>query len=384
LVYGPTASDFNLTAYIKEKDGFLRVYSQERDRAYVSGVELLNEVAKNYSVNPRLLLALLEYRSSWLSNPIPDEMRREYPLGLVDVRSAGFHKQLLDAANLLNAGYYGWKYRGLTTLTFADGRQVTLAPDLNPGTAAVQTFFSAYNTLEGWQADVSETGFFQTYLSLFGDPFLNAFEPLVPANLTQPVLTFPFPPNETWYYTGGPHGGYNSGSAWASIDFAPPAPPDALLAQEGFCYVSPFFVTAVAAGIVARSGEGFLILDLDFDGDEHTGWTIVYLHVADNAALTPAGTRVNVGDKLGNPSCQGGFSNATHLHIGRRYNGEWMGIDCENCPSTTVHVPFVMSGWTVRGYIGQEYQGYMENAAGEFRRANVGREDPINRVVYSK
>lgn len=382
VVYSPSAADFDPRTYVKLKDGYIRAYSDEAGGVYRSGIEILDEVARNYSINPRLLLALLEYRSGWLTQPTVSEDAASYPMGLRDPGRTGLNRQLLDAADLLNRGYYGWKYRGLSTLTFQDGRSITLSPDLNPGTAAVQMFFSRYNTLEQWQQDVGEGGFFQLYLSMFGDPFIRAFEPLIPQNLSQPILTFPFPSGETWYFTGGPHGGYNSGSAWASIDFAPPAPPDTLLAQEGFCYVSPFWVTAVAPGVIARSGKGFVILDLDFDGNEYTGWTIVYLHVADNADLVKHGTVVAAGDRLGHPSCDGGFSTATHLHFGRRYNGEWIPVDCNNCAGG--HASMVLSGWTVRGFENQEYQGFMESADGGFRRAEQGRDDPINELRYDK
>jgi len=40
---------------------------------------------------------------------------------------------------------------------------------------------------------------------------------------------------------------------------------------QGDCYVSPNWVTAAAPGVIARSGEGYVVLDLDGDGDEHTG-----------------------------------------------------------------------------------------------------------------
>lgn len=384
VVYSPAVAEFNVVNYLKVKEGFIRAYSQEIGGEYRLGVEIIDEVAKNYSINPRLLLALLEYRSKWLSETVVTDDAEDFPYGLYNAGRTGLYRQVLDAANAINAGYYGWKYRGLNQITFADGRTVNMAPDLNPGTAAVQYFLSRFNTYEQWLVDVGEGGFFQLYLSLFGDPFRSAFEPMVPANLTQPVLTFPFPANETWYFTGGPHGGYNNGSAWASIDFAPPAPPDDLLASQGFCYVSPYWVTAVAPGVIARSGGGFVILDLDFDGNEYTGWTIVYLHIADDEDLIEAGTTVTTGDRLGHPSCEGGFSSATHLHIGRRYNGEWIPVDCFNCAPETPHAPMVFSGWTVGGYENAEYQGFMDDGQGGFRRAEQGREDPINELRYDK
>jgi hypothetical protein len=205
---------------------------------------------------------------------------------------------------------------------------------------------------------------------------------LVPPDLKQPAFTFPFASGETWFFTGGPHGGYNSGSAWSAVDFAPPAPPDDLIFEQGYCYISPHWVTAVAPGVIARSGDGYVILDLDFDGNEHTGWTAMYLHIS-SSGIIAEGTRVNTGDRLGHPSCEGGFSTATHLHFARRYNGEWIPADCQYCPPGVAAPRLKFSGWSVYLSDESEYQGYMLNDTiqGE-RRAEQGREDPINHVAY--
>ena len=52
----------------------------------------------------------------------------------------------------------------------------------------------------------------------------------------------------------------------------------------------------------------------------------------------PVGAVVKAGDRLGHPSCEGGEATSSHLHISRRYNGEWIAADG--------FAPFVMSGWT--------------------------------------
>jgi murein DD-endopeptidase MepM/ murein hydrolase activator NlpD len=381
IVYGPTTIGFDVAAYAKIKSGFFRVHSQQLGEEYYSGVELLSQVALDYSVNPRILLALLEYQAGWLSEMNPSEEQKLYPMGIVDANRQNLYSQLLRTANVLNEGYYNWRYRGMESMLLADGSAIIFSPQLNAGTVAIQYFFGLISGRAEWELHVSEQGFFQTYLSLFGDPFRSALDPVVPYNLSQPTLTLPFASGETWYYTGGPHGGYNSGSAWSSVDFAPPAPPDDLLAREGFCYVSPNWVTAVAPGIVARSGGGYVVLDLDFDGNEHTGWNIVYLHVSSREVIAE-GTRVSTGDRLGHPSCEGGFSQATHLHIGRRYNGEWIPANCLQC-TPDVQVPsFVMSDWEVYGYVGQEYQGGMRKKGAEDRLAEQGRDNPLNQVRY--
>ncbi|MCK5315694.1 MAG: hypothetical protein KAJ53_11250, partial [Anaerolineales bacterium] len=62
-------------------------------------------------------------------------------------------------------------------------------------------------------------------------------------------------------------------------------------------------------------------------------------------------TYVKAGERIGHPSCEGGFSSGTHVHIARRYNGEWIPADQE--------LPFILDGWVSRG-IGQEYDGYLE------------------------
>jgi hypothetical protein len=72
-----------------------------------------------------------------------------------------------------------------------------------------------------------------------------------------------------------------------------------------------------------RSEPGIVVLDLDGDGDERTGWVIFHLHVGSEGRVK-AGTRLETGDKIGHPSCEGGTSTGTHIHIARKYNGEWI------------------------------------------------------------
>ncbi|MBP7227520.1 MAG: M23 family metallopeptidase, partial [Longilinea sp.] len=130
--------------------------------------------------------------------------------------------------------------------------------------------------------------------------------------------------------------------AWAALDFAPPGEPQG-------CVVSENWVTAVADGVVTYAGDGVVILDLDGDGFEQTGWSIFYLHI-DSYQRVKAGTRVRAGDRLGHPSCEGGVSKATHVHIARRYNGEWISADGA--------LPFVMDGWVAQS-AGVAYDGVL-------------------------
>jgi murein DD-endopeptidase MepM/ murein hydrolase activator NlpD len=344
LVYSPGNAQFEIGAFIQKQGGYLANYIQDVNGEYLSGTQIVELISQNYSVNPRLLLAMLEYRSQWVTNPTPSNI--DYPLGFYDDYYAGLYRQMAWAANNLNRGYYLWRANALSTLSLGDGSYVMLSPTINAGTAGLQYFLSLYNNRPVWDLDVSEFGFSLTYHLLFGNPFDIQIETLIPINLTQPPMQLPFESGQLWTYTGGPHGGWDSGSAWAAIDFAPPGEPAG-------CIVSDAWVVAMADGYIVRAEDGAVIQDLDNDGYEQTGWNILYMHIETRDRLQP-GTYAFAGDRIGHPSCEGGLSNGTHVHIARKYNGEWIPADG--------NIPFNLDGWISSGN-GVEYDGYLTRGA---------------------
>ena len=340
LVYGPASIDFDLDSYLANRNGYLSNYVQDVNGEYLSGAQIVMRVAQNYSVNPRLLVALIEYRSGWVTNPIPSNV--DYPLGYVNDFYAGLYRQLAWAADNLNRGYYLWRVNALSSVPLSDGTYVPLDATVNAGTMGVQYFFSLYNDRATWDLDVSTSGFFQTYNLLFGYPFDYDIASLLPSNLSQPAMQLPFDPSVTWSFTGGPHGGWDSGSAWAALDFAPPG-------EGAGCVTSDAWVVAVADGYIVRAQDGAVVQDLDNDGYEQTGWTVLYMHIETRDRVQP-GTYVYAGDRIGHPSCEGGISNATHLHLARRYNGEWIPSDGG--------LPFILDGWVSSGD-GILYNGFL-------------------------
>ncbi|MEO8394982.1 MAG: LysM peptidoglycan-binding domain-containing protein [Chloroflexota bacterium] len=382
LVRAPGSSKFDVQAFINQQPGFLRNATDMINNVSTSGAQVVQRIALEYSVDPRLLLALLEYKSKLLSNPSPTDTEKNYALGAPVSISGndrhGLYFQLAWAADQLNYGYYGWNLTGLTTVAFIDNSRILFARSLNAATVGVQYLLSQNSDYPTWQQAVGENGFYRTYINLFGDPFAGALASIIPDNLQQPTLTFPFPSGVTWYFTGGPHGGWGDGSAWSAVDFAPP---DDITTVTSSCYVSQFFSTAVAPGVIARTAEGVVILDLDGDGDESTGWTILYLHMAAQDRVQ-AGTVVQAGDQIGHPSCEGGVSTGTHMHIARRYNGEWIPVSCNDaCAPGIVRPSLIMSGWTFYGLPDQLYQGGLLRQ-GERRVADQGRNDPANQVNW--
>jgi LasA protease len=342
LVYGPNSADFDIEGVINKAGGYLSQYKFVMDEGEFSGAEIVTRVANEYSVNPRLLLALLEYRSEWLTNPSPDVKTLDYPMGFADSSRKGLYLQLAWTANALNRGFYLWEINALAVWTLADGTVMRIDPTINAGTAGVQYLMSLLFGRSDWGIAVEDSGFIAAYQSLFGYPFNYAFEPLIPADLEQPVMALPFADGDVWSYTSGPHGGWNDGSAWAALDFAPPG-------EAMGCFPSSVYVTASADGEIVRSGLGAVVQDIDGDGIEQTGWSILYMHIA-SEGRAGVGEYLGTGDPVGYASCEGGFSSGTHMHIARRYNGVWISADGT--------LPFIMDGW-VASSTGIEYDGYL-------------------------
>jgi len=340
LVYGPASSTLNIEDFVNDQNGYLETHREKVEEVELTGAQIVARVSREFSVNPRLLLALLEYRSGWVTSRQIDETLIDFPMGLQDPARKGLYLQLAWAAKQLNRGYYLWKINAISFTSFANGRLALLSPRINAGTAAVQYMLGVGSSPEAWEKAVSENGVYSTYTEFFGIPFDLGIEPLIPADLKQPELALPFEPGVPWSFTSGPHAGWGDGSAWAALDFAPPG-------EELGCFSSAEWVTAVADGLIVRSGGGAVVLDLDGDGLEQTGWTILYMHIETRDRIAE-GTWVKTGEHIGHASCEGGFSNGTHVHIARRYNGEWISADTD--------VPFVMGGWVSAGD-GEEYSG---------------------------
>lgn len=319
LVFSPHAADFNIDNFVAEQGGYLTRYQETIGGKARSGAEVVGLAARDNSVNPRLLLAFLEYKSGWVTNPAkPVGNDFSYPLGKVDPQSPGLFRQLTWLANELGRGYYEWRAGTTTELQLHDGSFIRLAPDLNAGTVAIQSYFARELNGRDWAEAVSDFGLIETYRNLFGDPFAYS-HPLYELGLVQPDLILPFLPNHIWAFTGGPHGAWEREAAWAALDFAPSS-------SISGCVDSDDWVVASAPGLVVRSENGVVVLDLDGDGREQTGWVLLYLHIAERGRIEE-GSLVEKGDLLGHPSCEGGIATGTHLHFARKYNGEWILAD---------------------------------------------------------
>ncbi len=362
VVYGPAYESFDVAAFVNQANGYLAQYRERVEGETLTGAQIIQLVSERFSVGPRVLLALVEMQSGWVTNQLITST--QYPMGLVDSTRQGLLFQAGWAANQLNEGYYGKLSGRLSHLRLKDRTRVFIPPALNAGTVAVQNLLAQIDSFDAWTTQIGAAGFIATYRKLFGNPSAYAIDPLVPRDLKQPPLRLPWSDGEMWYYSGGPHTGWGENGDRAAVDFTPND-----IAGSGSCLTSRRYALAAAAGKVIRSDRGRVVIALNGGDFQGKGWALMYLHIAREGRVGP-GVMLNAGDRIGRPSCEGGVSDASHLHFARLFNGQWIEASV---------APFVLSGWTITA-LDQEYDGKMARGA-ESREACNCRDDALNGIV---
>ena len=332
VLYGPDAAYSDIVTYAIQAGGYLNHYGEYLHGGWYSGPEIIELVARETSSNPRILLSFTEFQSGWVFGWPEDAEEDHSPLNYEASGVEGLYAELQVAARELSRGFYGWREGTINGLFYRDGENSLIAPHLNPGTVAVQYLFAGlYDSRDFADILYGPNGYLAFHEHLFGDPWQRAaaMGDLLPAGLSQPDLTLPFLAGETWALTSGPHITWQLGSPRGAIDLAP-------VDDAPGCAPSPMWATAAAPGLVVRSERGAVAIDLDGDGNEGTGWVLIYMHLLPEGRAQ-VGTWLDQDDRVGHPSCEGGAATGTHLHIARKFNGEWIAADGP--------LPFVLGGW---------------------------------------
>jgi hypothetical protein len=357
VTFSPSTVDFDIQAFVDQAGGYLSTYTEYlASTGWTSGADIIGRVALEYSVNPRLLLAFLEYKSGWVYGTPQTEFDTVYPMGYANSLKEDLYLQCAWFASTVMDGYYGWREGRTLVVDYLDGQIVRLAPELNAGTVGLMHAFAKLYDFDEWAYRLyGDNNFFTLFETMFGSPWIRAqaVEPLIPADTVQPEMILPFDIGRLWAFSGGPHAAWSAADVWAALDFAPAS-------AESGCHESNAWVVASMPGLIVRSGNGVVVIDMDGDGYEQTGWTLLYLHIATKDRIEE-GTWVEVGDRLGHPSCEGGRATGTHVHMARRYNGEWVPADGP--------LPFTLSGWVARA-ANIAYEGWLIRD-GEYIYANT-------------
>jgi len=358
-VYGPAARGFDTASFLAARGGALARHSEQVGGRTFTAAEIVDLVAAEHSVSPRLLLALVEEASGLVDGPGAPGAA-DHPLGVAEA-GTGLHAELRWAASWLDDGYYGLKYRNETDVTFGTGERRRGPAEGGAAHFAVARYLALSSRPDAWNSRLAS--FAATYTRLFG-PMRLLPAPMPAGGPAQPPLLLPWPAGERWIFTGGPHGAWGIATAWGAVDFAPPTPVG--------CSAAPEWVVAAAPGIVTHAAGGLVIQDLDSDGFAGTGWALIYLHIAGDGRV-PAGTALAAGDRIGHPSCEGGHATGAHLHFARRYNGEWL-------PAAGGPAPIDLSGWSFTAG-GREYEGTMAHEGEATRVAVTGRQAGQSDIV---
>lgn len=344
FVNGPADKGFSARSYTDRQPGWFKYYNTWSDSRNMRGGELIDYIADSYSISPKLLLAMLQYLTGALTDPVyRDDFNSSSVLRFPGDRYKTLSSQLNQVADFLNDHYYSYKAGQFSEYELQDGSLIRIDPWLNACSAALQAYFARFFSASEYYQAIGPNGFVRVYKEMFGDfPPVEEYPAHLPGSLEQIEMRLPFKDGEAWTYTGGPHTAWGSLHPYAAIDFAPPTN------QHG-CFVSYSEVIAPHSGIIVRKGTGMAMLDMDGDGDERTGWVLLMLHLK-TESIPPLGTYLEEGDFIGHPSCDGGTSSGTHVHLARKYNGEWI-------PAGGV-IPLNMDNW-VAEYGKVKYEGIL-------------------------
>lgn len=371
FVWGPNVGSFDIGAYLGARKSPLAPYSAD-----------LELWASYSSVNPKVLLAVLEIQDRWVS-------------GLPSGTSAEAVRQRIeDTAMELATTYYEHLHTSGSrrplfaslpavgpTILFADGSSAVLNAAASSGTVAVASVLAGEMPPAGLSI-LSARGP-EAFPAVFGAMFpgtdllseANQINPL--AAPPETLLQFPFPLGATWA-ASGPH-------SWNGGNYPPPFSSIDFFTGGGTCAAPPnLFSVASAFGSVQRPFGYSCWLEIDHGG----GWVTSYYHLRNLYSGAPVGRN----SKLGTIACElcaGGFSTGPHVHFSLKYNGAYVSLEGVKLSGWTVHVGSVpyTSGTYERGglslpaysQINNDYQAYYWSGYTSLRFYGHGADD-VDRV----
>ncbi len=348
---------FDVQGFLDRQPGVLKSYTDGRYRA----AQVIGGYGIYYSLDPRILLTLLELEPHLLTNPAPTTATLLQPFG--NLGPSGFTAQIDWAAREIRAGF--GPYTTAPDVRFADGSSATLPWNQDPSLIAVQRFLAEGHTQSEWSSLKDQ------YPALFRQFF--GAEPETVTPVARPAAALPFLtlPWAAVYPTvpGDPlagrpvrmiHSSYFD-HVYPTVDRGPDGNDFVVTylnrgnvsynSHDGHDYYFPDRpigtpIVAAADGIayaLTARGNGVVIRH----SGANAGYETVYWHLDAfdqkfaGRIDTQIGVPVRAGDYLGVSGKSGFTDGGAHLHFEVRHNGKevdpygWFGPGSDPCAAWT-------------------------------------------------
>jgi len=343
FVYGPAVEGFDIAGFLLEQQSPLAPYAAEIDA-----------IARFTSVNPKILLTVLEVRSGMVSHLEPSLAEDEI---LAEIEETAYQLAIPFYDHLYQWGSRQSKTeslpKGAPSVSFEDGSTQLIDPALSSGTFALASVLAQDQTEEAWQATSfsQENGSFMgTFAEFFPETnLLDSTYSIDPPSLPpDDFFQLPIPLGASWQFNG-PH-------SWCGGDACYNEPPDrsSIDFSTTWDHTDPFvdhYTTAAAAGAgyirTPYSGRDPCWYEIDHGN----GWKTSYYHLE---YLGVPGSQGNVNQNfrigaIGEGVCNGGFASGAHVHFTLCYNGAYYDLD-----------GIKFSGWEVHSGPDPYTTGYLE------------------------
>lgn len=341
-VLAAETAPLNVQLFLDRQPGTLKRF---RDGAYTAA-EIIQSYTSYYSLDPRILLVLLELDKQLLSDPNPTQDTLRKPLAAAGPE--GFAKQIEWAVREIRAGF--GPYDKPPEIVFADGARETLDLAQEPSTLAVQRFLATGRAHNDWRKLVD--GYLPLFQKLWNDA---PTAPTPTPSASKPFLRLPWPRgtdviHSSYFdhvyptvdrgedgnnfivdYLGRGNLSYNTHDGHDYYFPAKPIGTPMLAAAPGTAYA----YTARGNGVVVRHAGEF------------AGYETVYWHLDQFARIfagkidNGVGVPVQAGTVLGSSGKSGFTDGGAHLHFEVRHNGRqvdpygWYGPGSDPCAKWT-------------------------------------------------
>lgn len=330
--FAPARFSYAHNFYQDEIEAFLTSYPgplndvtfQIGDRSQSFAAVVVN-LSNLYSINPKILLTLLEQQSGLLTTAEPSVEQLQWAMGLENANghNSGLYRQLRRAALELRFALrdyaLGWQQGSLPPLTFADNSKQEVPPDITLARYAMARVLALSTTPDQLPGKLHT--FRTTYTALFEDPRYapDDWPPLAEPFLTRPMeqpfrVTSFFDHNTPLLHENGSVDSfwgtreallsYDGHTGW---DYAMRPPDDVVLAAAPG--------TVVFAG---NSNDGCGVPARGVIIDHGNGYRTLYWHL--DSMTVSAGESVQAGARIGVAGATG-CAFGPHLHFQVQYLG---------------------------------------------------------------